>query len=74
MFSSPRTCARLADSQRNLGKTIKSSVHKLGFCWRTGGFIERDIGCLSAVNWGSDTLINPGHYRHRLQGLVLGPG
>lgn len=25
--------------------------------------IERDIGCLSAVNWGSDTLINPRPYR-----------
>lgn len=25
--------------------------------------IERDISCLSAVNWGSDILINPRPYR-----------
>lgn len=64
VFSSPRACTRLADSQRNSGKTIKSSIHKLGFCRRRNrGLIERDIGCLSAVNWGSDTLINPRPYR-----------
>lgn len=63
VFSSPRAYACLADSQENSGKTIKPSVHKLGFCRRNRGSIERDISCLSAVNWGSDTLINPMPYR-----------
>lgn len=69
MFFSPRACACLADSQENSRKTIKPSVHKLGFCRRNRGLIERDISCLSAVNWGNDTLINPRPYQALAAGI-----